>query len=89
MRDSIYFIERTKQEIEEIKRQYEIELYGKPHEGDVMVSNNEKLLIQRHPDPQGSDNPDDVFLLRPDPIMRLNQCIGSHPKFNSQSVLFH
>ena len=89
MRDSTSLIERTKQEIEEIKRQYEIELYGKPHEGDVKVSNNEKLLIQRHPDPQGSDNPDDVFLLRPDPIMRLNQCIGSHPKFNSQSVLFH
>jgi hypothetical protein len=88
VRDNSSLIERTKYEIDEIKRQYEIELYGKPSD-DFKVHNNEKLLFVQHPDPHGSDNPDDVFLLRPDPIMRLNQCIGSHPKYNSQSVLFH
>lgn len=88
VRDNSSLIERTKNEIEEIKRQYEIELYGKSTD-EFSVQNNEKLLYKQHPDPHGSDDPSDVFLLRPDPIMRLNQCIGSHPKFNSQSVLFH
>lgn len=89
VRDSSSLIERTKTEIEEIKRQYEIDLYGQPSEGAVSVNNNDKLMVQKHPDPNGSENPNDVFLLRPDPIMRLNQCIGSHPKFNSKSILFH
>lgn len=88
VRDSSTLIERTKREIEDIKRQYEIELYGKASD-DFSVRNNEKLLMQRQPIPEGSDDPNDVFLLRPDPIMRLNQCIGSHPKFNSRSILFH
>ena len=89
VRDNTSLIERTRQEIEDIKRQYEIELYGKPSDGDITVNNNEKLLMQRQPIPEGSADPNDVYLLRPDPIMRLNQCIGSHPKFNSRSVLFH
>ena len=73
VRDKTSLIERTKIEIEEMKRQYEIKTYGKPSEGDYSVKNNEKLLVQQHPDPNGSEDPNDVFVLRPDPIMRLNQ----------------
>lgn len=45
--------------------------------------------MKQQPDPNGSINPDDVFLLKPDPIMRLSQCVGMHPRFNSQSIQFH
>lgn len=72
VRDNSTLIERTKQEIDEIRRQYEIELYGKSSDG-IDLNNNEKLLKQIHPDPQGSADPSDVFILKPDPIMRLNQ----------------
>jgi hypothetical protein len=89
VRDNSSLIERTQKEIEEIKRQYEIDLHGRPKESDYSVKNNDKFMVQKHPDPEGSIDPSDVFVLKPDPIMRLNQCIGSHPKFNSKSILFH
>jgi hypothetical protein len=88
-KDRDNLLERTKYEIDDIKRQYQISLYGKPSNGDIEVNNNETLLRQQHPDPQGSENPDEDFILKPDPIMRLNQCVGMHPRFNSKSVLFH
>ena len=89
VRDNSTLIERTRKEIDDIKRQFDIDLVGQKPAGDFEVKNNEKLLVHKHPDPKGSDNPENEFLLKPDPIMRLNQWIGMHPKFNSQSVLFN
>ena len=76
-------------EIDQIKRQFEIELHGKSTDGEFSVINNEKFLAQQQPTFEGSINPNDVFLMKPDPIMRLNQCLGMHPRFNSQSIMFH
>lgn len=56
-----------------LNKQFDIELIGQKPAGDFEVTNNEKLLIRQQPDPRGSENPDSEFLLRPDPIMRLNQ----------------
>ena len=33
-------------------------------------------------------DPDEPFILRPDPIMRLSRCLGMNPKFCTQSVQF-
>lgn len=46
-------------------------------------------MALKQPDPAGSDDPEDTFMLKPDPIMRLNQVVGMHPQFNSHSIMFH
>ena len=64
-------------------------MHGKSTDGEFSVINNEKFLAQKQPNLEGSVNPNDIFLLKPDPIMRLNQCLGMHPRFNSSSIIFH
>lgn len=72
-------------EVEDLKKEYNYNLAAKNLAEPVNVTLYGGESVTYKP-PTGTE---ENFILRPNPIMRLDRVIGWHPNYNSGSVFFN
>ena len=86
-------VERTLKEIDEIKSQYMINLEEKHLQPRAEVTFYYDQDASMYPKPQAKVQrtlvEEDFFVLKPNPIMKLDRTIGMHPRYHSGKVFFN
>jgi hypothetical protein len=75
-------------EIEALKEDYKYNLKAK----DIIKDNEVEVTLYQDQslfDPKASQKPKDSFILKPNPIMRLDRVVGWHPHYTSNKVYFN
>lgn len=78
-------MQRTMKDISKIQKKYQYNLEAKNINRDVEVTLYENAVDYEPPKGQSKDG----FVLRPNPIMRLDSIVGWHPHYTSGRVYFN
>lgn len=76
--------EKTMKEIDQLKDEYNYNLQAKSLKQTAEVTlYQDQSLYDPYSDPKNINKKKDKYILKPNPIMRLDRIVGWHPNFTS------